>query len=204
MTRGSLIIFEGCDRAGKTTCAKDLVDFLINNQIKAKYLNFPNRNTTSGKYIDQYLKNEANFTKEGIHLMFSINRWEFKESMEKDLQDGVTLVVDRYAYSGVAFSMAKGLDYEWCMMPDRGLIKPDLVIYLTMNIEEMKKRSGFGNERYETLTMQEKVMTAYTQLIDDNWKLIDATQSIDMVFREIKNVVMEKIQEIKSDVLETL
>lgn len=34
--------------------------------------------------------------------------------METQLKSGTTLVVDRYSYSGVAFSSAKGLDFEWC------------------------------------------------------------------------------------------
>lgn len=34
--------------------------------------------------------------------------------MESKLKSGITLVVDRYSYSGVAFSAAKGLDIEWC------------------------------------------------------------------------------------------
>jgi len=33
--------------------------------------------------------------------------------------------VDRYAFSGVAFSAAKdGLSLEWCKQPDRGLPRP--------------------------------------------------------------------------------
>lgn len=27
---------------------------------------------------------------------------------------GTSLIIDRYSYSGVAFSAAKGLDVEWC------------------------------------------------------------------------------------------
>ena len=34
--------------------------------------------------------------------------------MESKLRAGTTLVVDRYSYSGVAFSSAKGLDLSWC------------------------------------------------------------------------------------------
>lgn len=34
--------------------------------------------------------------------------------MESKLLSGTTLIVDRYSYSGVAFSAAKGLDIEWC------------------------------------------------------------------------------------------
>lgn len=34
--------------------------------------------------------------------------------MESKLRSGTTLIIDRYAFSGVAFSSAKGLDVEWC------------------------------------------------------------------------------------------
>ena len=42
--------------------------------------------------------------------------WLFTDRglMESKLLSGTTLVVDRYSYSGVAFSAAKGLDIEWC------------------------------------------------------------------------------------------
>ena len=34
--------------------------------------------------------------------------------MESKLKSGTTIIVDRYSYSGVAFSSAKGLDFDWC------------------------------------------------------------------------------------------
>ena len=48
-------------------------------------------------------------------------------------------VCDRYAYSGVAFTSAKGLDLDWCKTCDRGLPAPDCIIYLDMPIEEAAK-----------------------------------------------------------------
>ncbi|XP_020519402.1 thymidylate kinase-like [Amborella trichopoda] len=50
--------------------------------------------------------------------------------MEHKLRAGTTLIVDRYSYSGVAFSAAKGLDLEWSKAPEMGLLAPDLVVYL--------------------------------------------------------------------------
>lgn len=44
---------------------------------------------------------------------------------------------DRYAYSGVAFSAAKGLDVDWCKKTDSGLPKPDLVIFLKAPINSL-------------------------------------------------------------------
>ncbi len=137
-------------------------------------MNFPDRSTDCGSLIDKFLTNKQEFGDETIHLLFSLNRWETKTKMEKLLMDGVTLVVDRYSYSGVAYSAAKGivirispskncliliaclilcigLSIDWCKAPEAGLLKPDLVLYLTLTPEAMAIREGFGNERYESI-----------------------------------------------------
>ena len=48
---------------------------------------------------------------EAVHLLFAMNRWEQKEDLISTLESGTNLVCDRYAYSGVAYSGAKGLDF---------------------------------------------------------------------------------------------
>ena len=73
------------------------------------------------------------------------------------MNEGIHVVCDRYAHSGVAYSAAKGLDFEWCTAADRGLIKPDMVIYVDLSAQEITKRSGFGDERYEKFEFQSKV-----------------------------------------------
>ena len=46
---------------------------------------------------------------------------------------------DRYYYSGLAYSIAKGinllkrgLDPHWCFEPEKGLLLPDIVFYLDL------------------------------------------------------------------------
>lgn len=39
--RGAFIVFEGCDRAGKTTQCKKLVEALNKESFPAEYMNFP-------------------------------------------------------------------------------------------------------------------------------------------------------------------
>lgn len=123
------------------------VKSLIAHGRQAKYINFPDRTTDCGGLINSYLTNKTDFNDETIHLLFTINRWEAMKNMEKLLSEGITLIVDRYSYSGVAFSAAKGLDLEWCKGPERGLLKPDLVLLLTMTASAISKRGGFGEER---------------------------------------------------------
>ena len=75
--RGSLIVFEGCDRSGKTTACKRLVDYFNSNQNRsAKFMRFPDRSTEVGQAIDGYLKEERELDDHVIHLLFSANRWE--------------------------------------------------------------------------------------------------------------------------------
>lgn len=71
-------------------------------------MNFPNRSTECGKLINSFLTKQQDFDHETIHLLFTMNRWECKKTMEKLLNEGTTIVVDRYCYSGVAYSAAKG------------------------------------------------------------------------------------------------
>ena len=130
--RGALIVFEGCDRSGKTTAVKRLVDYLNDkHQLtkedcpSAKMMRFPDRGTHIGQVINDYLKGEKELDDHVIHLLFSTNRWEKREELTKALDAGQHVLIDRYAYSGVAFSAAKaGMDLDWCRGPDRGLPKP--------------------------------------------------------------------------------
>lgn len=106
--RGALIVIEGVDRSGKSTQCKKLVQSLEKMNIKSKLITFPDRTTSTGKLIDEYLKNkDCKLSDEAIHLLFTANRWENLDKMKQLLFEGVTLVVDRYSYSGIVFSAVK-------------------------------------------------------------------------------------------------
>uniref|UniRef100_H2YR03 Thymidylate kinase n=1 Tax=Ciona savignyi TaxID=51511 RepID=H2YR03_CIOSA len=194
--RGALIILEGLDRSGKTTQCKKLLESLRSHQHKVKLIKFPDRTTETGKMIDSYLKQNMKIDDRAIHLLFSANRWEKRLEMLKDLEQGITLIVDRYAFSGVAFSSAKkGLELEWCKCPDRGLPKPDLVIFLNVSSSDAASRGGYGEERYENTEFQKTVANNFKRMWDE-WKVIDAGGSIDDVHQTILNYVKSTMQSV--------
>ncbi|KAJ8933843.1 hypothetical protein NQ314_013765 [Rhamnusium bicolor] len=199
--RGALIVVEGLDRSGKSTQCKKLVQSLEKHNVKAKLMCFPDRSTLTGKLIDEYLKNkECKLNDHAIHLLFSANRWENVDNMKALLDDGVTLILDRYSYSGIAYSAAKkNMSLDWCKYPEIGLPKPDLVFLLTLSNEESLKRPGFGTERYENVEAQRKVAKVYSQLCNenDNWVVINAARSIEEVQKELVQKCIEKIDEVK-------
>lgn len=76
------------------------------------------------------------------------------------LAAGTTLVIDRYSYSGIAYTSAKGvphLDMSWCRASEAGLPAPDLIIYMSLSPEVSAKRGGYGEERYEKAAFQQQV-----------------------------------------------
>uniref|UniRef100_A0A182WMH5 Thymidylate kinase n=1 Tax=Anopheles minimus TaxID=112268 RepID=A0A182WMH5_9DIPT len=203
--RGAFIVLEGCDRTGKTSQCKTLVSKLEQANVSARYMNFPDRSTQCGQLINGYLTRKDDFTDEGIHLLFTLNRWERMKEMVKLLESGVNLIVDRYSFSGVAFSSAKGLDMEWCKAPESGLLKPDLVILLTLSMEALARRGGFGDERYEVPTFQRKVIEKYSMLKDDRyWKAIDADKTFDDLTADLYNEVLRTIENVGEKPLEKL
>lgn len=107
LKRGALIVFEGCDRSGKTTQIKRLVDRLNEEGSKTKMMRFPERDTGIGQLINQYLSCAKEMDDHVVHLLFSANRWELVKDISSSLESGTNVIIDRYAFSGVAFSAAK-------------------------------------------------------------------------------------------------
>lgn len=199
--RGALIVFEGCDGSGKSTQCRKLFEALQEQQIAVEKWRFPERQTYIGQMIDSYLKQESTLDDRAIHLLFAANRWELVPKMMEKLQNGVTLVVDRYSFSGVVYSGAKpSLSMDWCKGAEKGLPKPDVVFYLDIPVDEVTKRSTFGDERYETKTFQERVAENYRSLFDDSWQSINANRDIETIHGEILERTKAILQKTKDEI----
>ncbi|WVF70842.1 thymidylate kinase [Kwoniella sp. CBS 6097] len=196
-SRGAFIVFEGLDRCGKTTQVSRLVETLEKEGKKARLQKFPDRTTAIGQMIDAYLRSKADMDDRAIHLLFSANRWECAAAIRRDLADGITVIADRYAFSGIAFSAAKGLPFDFCLQPDTSLPLPDVTLYLTLSPTIASKRSAFGEERYETDQMQRSTREQFAlvgqEVVkrhgEDRWKETDAGGSIEEVGDRIWGVV---------------
>ena len=191
MGRGKLILIEGLDRTGKTTQCNILYKKL---QPNCKLLKFPERSTRIGGLINEYLTDDGfQLSDQAIHLLFSANRWEMVDEIRKALLEGKNIVMDRYVYSGVAYSAAKGtngMDLNWCLQPDIGLLKPDLTLFLsTQDVDNNAEKCGFGNERYETVPFQEKVKQTFITLLENEMRKGDESiRIVDVSNRGIQEV----------------
>lgn len=181
--------------------------------IVALAMRFPDRTTMIGQLINGYLSQTREMDDRAVHLLFSANRWEASNSLAQHLANGTTIICDRYAYSGVAFSSAKSypdarhkeLSIDWCKACDIGLPAPDVVIFLDLTQEEAQKRGGYGGERYEKREMQMRVRQRFDELQKDDeasrrvlWKVVDASQSVEDVQRDINAIVDETLQRVNA------
>lgn len=128
--------------------------------------------------------------------MFSANRWEIAKSIQEDISNGITIIIDRYSYSGAVYSAAKAnptLSLEWAWQPEIGLPRPDLCLFLSISADEAAKRGGYGAERYENETMQTRVRELFRSLFDrqEDVAIIDAGKSLEEVSKDIQVAVSE-------------
>lgn len=90
-----MICVEGIDRSGKTSAIQSL-----SNILDVEIVSFPERSNFTGRLLNKFLKGK-DLNKQATHLLFSANRWEVMSSLKRDK----VVVIDRYYYSGIAYSM---------------------------------------------------------------------------------------------------
>lgn len=204
MKRGKLIVLEGLDRVGKSSQVELLSNYFKNKGELVEVQRFPDRSTYSGKILNDILVNNKNMSVKASHLLFSFNRWEKMDEIEQKLTNKINLIVDRYAFSGVAYSIANGAPKNYTLVPDEGLIRPDLVLQLDLPINIIKNRDGFGEEKYEKEEIQLKVQESYKLFHNKKyWKLVDANNSKEEIHNEIVKLV-ESIGDISDEIKKDL
>ena len=194
--RGAFIVFEGIDRCGKTTQSETLVEKLRSEGVEVCHMRFPDRTTQVGTMINAYLTGGVEIDDAAVHLLFAANRWEARSEIMTKLNAGCTIVCDRYSFSGVVFTAAKGtLSREWCMAPEVGLPAPDLVLYLDLTVEDAMQRGSFGEERYEREDMQRKVHEIFTTefTVRPRWTAVDAKRAIDAIQADVQRLARAEV-----------
>ncbi|EKX33981.1 hypothetical protein GUITHDRAFT_43854, partial [Guillardia theta CCMP2712] len=144
-------------------------------------LGFPRRETILGKFIDHHLRTaSARLDIHLVHLLFSANRWEAAAEILRSLREGRHVVVDRYSFSGLAYSIAQGLGRDWCFSWEVGLPAPDVVFLLDIDPSAAAQRPGYGKERYEKVELQQRVRNAFLEEAEkgkgaSRWIMLDAS-----------------------------
>ena len=154
MKKGKLIVIDGTDGSGKTTQAGLLMKHLQKIGCKAKFIHFPRyEDNFFGKFIahclsEQYY-NWVNIHPKIASIVYAADRWESKEKIEKWLQQGYVVVMDRYISSNqihqggkIANVKKREAFIKWLAELEYKTFKipvPDLTIYLSLPVEMVLK-----------------------------------------------------------------
>lgn len=179
---GTLVCFEGLDNSGKTTVINRIVEVLNFDEIPCKVFSFPNKSTLTFNVLQSYHQEFVDLHPKAAHLLYTANRWEVQEEIIKYLEQGYFVFLDRYFYSGVAYSCGYNkLDISWALKVEEGLVLPDVVFYFETDKEIRKSRFNIASDcgRFDTMKTQDAVEKVFKQLQTSTWTIVDANKSVD-------------------------
>ena len=106
------ITLEGLDGAGKSTQIKLLENYFANENIRNKYLHFPRFDTPFfGELIAKFLRGDFGKIDDVnpyiVALLFAEDRHNAAQLIREWLNQGYTVIVDRYVYSNIGYQCAK-------------------------------------------------------------------------------------------------
>lgn len=155
MKKGKLIVIEGTNSSGKETQSNLLVAKLKEEGIPAIKMRFPDYESPTGKIIGECIlgKHSESFFKEGINeippkvaaLYYAADRAYNIDKINKLLESGTNIILDRYVESNMAYQAAKFDDLKdrinmllWMEQLEFNLLdlpRPDKVICLYLPYE---------------------------------------------------------------------
>ena len=162
-----LIVLEGLDGAGKSTQVRLFREYLGSVCDRLEYIHFPRYDApVYGGLIGKFLRGGFGSI-ESVHpqlvaLLFAEDRRDAAPQIRRTLQEGGTVLLDRYVYSNIAYQCAKLPTYdeaedlrEWINNTEYGqfgLPRPDLNIFLDVPIGFVEKslaaQRGGADRRY--------------------------------------------------------
>lgn len=160
-----LIVLEGLDGAGKSTQVRLLKEYLLQRCGALEYIHFPRYDApVYGDLISRFLRGDFG-SNETVHpqlvaLLFAEDRHGAAPQMRQALEEGKTVLLDRYVYSNIAYQCAKlpaGPERQqlrdWIFDTEYGIFslpKPDLNLFLDVPIgfvEQSLSQQREGSDR---------------------------------------------------------
>ncbi len=221
----ALIVIEGLDGAGKSTQIRLLTEYLKGKGIKCNYLHFPRMDAPFfGEMIARFLRGELGDVNQVdpyvVALLYACDRMDASKMISEWLDNGETVILDRYVYSNVAFQCAKlsdeseqiklrkwivDLEFDYYKIP-----KPDLNLFLDVpfqfTVERLTENRKGEDRDYlkgkediheKDLGFQERVRQIYLkqEVLDSCFKVVKCSDATNMVLnpQQIFNLIMERV-----------
>ena len=193
LPKGKIIVFEGIDKAGKTTQAKLLEKKLGTKCVR---IDFPDYSTPVGKEIKHFLDGKRTYPDEVKMMLLSANRWEKKNHIVKMVDKGLTVIMNRYYQSNLVYGISKGLTLDWLLLLDKGLPKADLVLVIDIKPQTLVRRSKNVVDTFEKdMNLIRRVKKNYRILAKRfDWRIVEGEKSVDEVHSQVLEIVKKFVK----------
>ena len=194
------IVLEGIDKAGKTTQAELLKDYLINQGDSAIISSEPTEGVI-GKLIRKAMQNQvfvmkdkAKFDEQMAYLFAADRHYHLYNEVDGIYkliqQDNSHVIATRYYFSSLAYNTNNQEEFDFVYGLNKRFPNPDLVIYLdiTLDIALSRLENALYKEVYETQEKLQQVKDNYQQIFQSyKGKIlkIDAKNSIEEIHQRI-------------------
>jgi len=200
------ITLEGPEGSGKTSQMPRLAKFLRSKGYEVITTREPGGTPISDQVRDILIsmKNTGMEPRTEILLFLAARAQLVEELIKPALQSGKIVLCDRYgdstlAYQGYGHKLDLDTLKRMLAFATDGL-KPDLTIYLDLDVEtglqrKIKKDEWNRLDAYE-VAFHQRVRNGYHQLLAEEpqrWVLIDASQSLADVQKQMRTIVMERL-----------
>jgi dTMP kinase len=201
--RGKLIVLEGTDGVGRSTHIGLLKQWLEHNGHAVL-----DTGMTRSPLAGQGLKNAKEGHTLGQITMNLFYATDFADRLENEmipaLRAGFIVLTDRYIFSLMARAIVRGADPDWIKEVYAFALKPDIVIYLRVKIEDLITRvvqhTGFnywesgmdlhlGEDMYDSFVeYQTRLLAEFDRMAKVyDFHVVDADLSIEEVFQTVKD-----------------
>lgn len=202
---GLFITFEGADGSGKTTQLNKIKEMLEEKGFDVVVTREPGALDIGQKIRNILLHHEGVVADRCEMFLFLADRSQHVETFIKPLlKEGKIVLCDRHIDSTIAYQgYGRGQDIK--LLKDLNAIavnglNPDLTLLFDVSTETAQIRVGNEKDRMESagIEFHKKVRNGYLSLQKENSdriKIIDANKSIEEVFENTKNIVLQLIEE---------
>ncbi len=193
--KGWFIVFEGVDGSGKSTQI-ELLSMKLRDQGVDHVLEREPSDGGIGRFIRDYAEAGDRYLQpESEALLFTADRFEHSKRIEQTLEQGTTVVCDRYYHSTLAYQGAAGVDVAWLRDLQKFALKPDLVLLLDVDpTKSLMRVSGRTLTVFENRDYLSRVRELYLGFAGaGEMRLVDTGHPVDEVEAEVERLVEELI-----------
>lgn len=208
---GKLIVLEGSDGVGRSTQTQLLRHWLEDEGFAVSDTGL-RRSEMTQKGIEDARKGHT-LSRITMSLFYAT---DFADRLENQiipaLQAGFIVLSDRYFYSIMARDIMRGADPDWARKVYGFALKPDLILYLKADVNDLVTRLIHGrglnyweagmdlrpsNNLYDSFILyQSELIKLFDQLaIEFNFKTIDAGRPVMDVFHDLQDHILDLLED---------